>query len=107
LRSFNSGWTGLVALTFEWDEVKSKRNLEKHGVPFEEAKTVFNDPFSITVSDPDHSNDEDRFLDTGISSKGRVLVVWYTERKDRIRIIGCRVADPSERKEYEKGYKER
>lgn len=96
-----------MTLTFEWDELKSTRNLEKHGVSFEEAKTVLNDPFSMTISDRDHSDGEDRYLDIGISSKGRVLVVWYTERKDSIRIIGCRVADPSERKEYEKGYKER
>ncbi len=96
-----------MTLTFEWDDPKSTRNLEKHGVSFEEAKTVFNDPFSVTISDPEHSDDEDRYLDIGISSKGRVLVVWYTERRDNIRIIGCRVADPSERKEYEKGYKER
>lgn len=96
-----------MALSFEWDEVKSLRNLEKHGVSFEEAKTVFNDPFSLTVSDPDHSDDEDRYLDIGISSKGRVLVVWYTERKDNIRIIGCRVANPTEREKYEKGCRER
>ena len=62
-----------MKLTFEWDEAKSKRNFIKHGVVFEEAKTVFNDPFYITIDDPDHSNDEERFIDIGISSKGRVL----------------------------------
>ena len=66
-----------MALTFGWDEDKSKRNVRKHGVPFEEAKTVFNDPFAITINDPDHSAGEERYLDTGLSSKGRVLVVWY------------------------------
>jgi uncharacterized DUF497 family protein len=69
-----------MTLTFEWDEDKSKRNFRKHEVIFEEAKTVFNDPFSITIDDPDHSGDEDRYLDIGLSSKGRMIVVWYTER---------------------------
>ncbi len=91
-----------MTLTFEWDEAKSKRNFIKHGVVFEEAKTVFNDPFSITIDDPDHSNDEERFIDIGISSKGRVLVVWYTERNENIRIIGCRKVTKTERIIYEK-----
>ena len=81
-----------MGLTFEWDEDKSKRNVRKHGVTFEEAKTVFNDPFEITIDDPDHSDDEDRYLAIGISLKGRLLVVWYTERNENIRIIGCRKA---------------
>ena len=92
-----------MELTFEWDENKSKRNLKKHGVDFEEAKTIFNDPFAITIDDPDHSVVEERYLDIGLSSKGRMLVVWYTERNDNIRIIGCRKAIRSERKIYEKG----
>ena len=90
-----------MALTFEWDEEKSKRNVRKHGVTFEEAKTVFNDPFAITIADPDHSAEEERYLDIGLSVKERVLVVWYTEREENIRIIGCRRATPSERKTYE------
>jgi uncharacterized DUF497 family protein len=49
-----------MALTFEWDENKSKQNFKRHGVTFVEAKTVFNDPFAITIEDPDHSDDEDR-----------------------------------------------
>ena len=91
-----------MALTFEWDENKSDRNLKKHGVDFEEAKTIFNDPFAITIDDPDHSVEEDRYVDIGLSSKGRMLVVWYTERNDNIRIIGSRKAARSERKIYEK-----
>jgi len=91
-----------VALTFEWDEAKSKRNQQKHGVTFAEAKTVFNDPHAITIGDPDHSVKEERFLDIGFSSKSRLLVVWYTERGETIRIIGCRKATKSERKSYEK-----
>lgn len=90
-----------MTLTFEWDEYKSKRNFRKHEVTFEEGKTVFNDVFSVTIVDPDHSGDEERYLDIGLSSKGRVLVVWYTERNENIRIIGCRKATRSERKTYE------
>jgi len=91
-----------MPLKFEWDENKSKLNLKKHRVDFKEGKTVFNDPFAITIDDPDHSDLEERYIDIGISSKGRILVVWYTERNDNIRIIGCRKATRSEREQYEK-----
>ena len=64
-----------MALTFEWDEEKSKENLRKHGVSFNEAKTVFNDPFGMTIADPDHSLREDRYIDMGMSSRGRILTV--------------------------------
>lgn len=90
-----------MALTFEWDEKKARRNVNKHGVPFEEGKTVLNDPFAVTISDPDASEQEDRYLDIGLSCKGRLLVVWYIEREDNIRIIGCRKATRSERRTYE------
>ena len=90
-----------MALTFEWDENKSKQNFNKHGVTFVEAKTVFNDPFAITIEDPDHSDKEDRYLDIGLYFKGKMLVVWYTERDDSIRIIGCRKAKRFERNAYE------
>jgi uncharacterized DUF497 family protein len=90
-----------MSLTFEWDQIKSEINERKHGIPFEEAKTVFNDPFSITINDPDHSDEEFRYIDIGLSSKNRFLVVWYTERNENIRIIGCRKATKSERKIYE------
>jgi len=92
-----------MALTFEWDEIKSKLNFKKHGVDFDEAKTIFNDPYGITIDDPDHSYAEERYLDIGISSTGRMLIVWYSERNENIRIIGCRRAIRSERKIYEKG----
>jgi uncharacterized DUF497 family protein len=55
-----------MALKFEWDENKSKLNLKKHGIDFEEGKTVFNDPFAITINDPDHSSLEERYLEIGI-----------------------------------------
>ena len=89
-----------MELTFEWDELKARGNEAKHGISFEEAKTVFNDPFALTIFDPDHSEEEDRFIDVGLSSMGQILVVWYTERNDNIRIIGCREATKSERKSY-------
>ncbi len=92
-----------MKLDFEWDEEKAKINFKKHGVSFEEAITVFLDPFSITMLDPDHSEDEERYVDLGISDKERVLVVIYTERRSNIRIISCRKAASSERKLYEKG----
>ena len=93
----------LMKLRFEWDEEKAKANLKKHRVSFEEATTVFLDPFSMTIPDPDHSVEEQRFIDIGSSDKGRVLVVVYTERGSNIRIISCRKATPSERTLYEEG----
>ena len=90
-----------MALTFEWDEIKAEENFGKHGISFEEAKTVFNDPLSITIYDPDCSTDEDRFLDVGLSSTGRILVVSYTERGKNIRLISGREATRKERKNYE------
>ncbi len=90
-----------MALMFEWDEGKAKENAMKHKVSFEEARSVFNDPFSITIYDPDHSADEDRYIDVGLSSKGRVLVVSYVERGENIRIISSREATGKERKDYE------
>ena len=92
-----------MKLNFEWDEEKAKTNFKKHRVSFDEAITVFLDPFSITIPDPDHSVDEQRSLDIGSSDKGRVLLVVYTERRSNIRIIGCRKATLSERKLYEEG----
>ncbi|MFQ5881614.1 MAG: BrnT family toxin [Candidatus Methylomirabilales bacterium] len=80
----------------------SLANLKNHRVGFEEATTVFSDPFSITIPDPDHPT-EQRYADIGNSDKGRVLVVVYTERGETIRIISCRKATPAERRRYEEG----
>jgi len=88
---------------FEWDEEKAQANLRTHKVSFDEATTVFSDPFSITIPDPDHSTDEERYIDIGTSDKGRLLVVSYTERGTNIRIISCRKATPNERRRYEEG----
>ena len=90
-----------MSLTFEWDEHKARESLSKHKVRFEEARTVFADPFSITIPDPDHSADESRFVDVGYSSVGRVLIVVYTERQPNIRNISCREATRAERRAYE------
>jgi uncharacterized DUF497 family protein len=92
-------------MQFEWDRGKAEKNLKKHRVSFEDAVTVFLDPFSITNPDPDHSAYEQRYIDIGRSDDGRVLVVVYTERSSNIRIISCRKATPSERKFYERGGK--
>ena len=90
-----------MPLRFEWDEQKAKSNLAKHGVEFEEASTVFADPLSSTIHDPDHSLFEDRFIIVGQSIRRRVLVVVHTDRSDSIRIISARPANRRERKDYE------
>ena len=87
--------------TFEWDETKAKENLRDHHVDFDEAETVFDDLLSITIPDPDHSEDEERFVDIGESDSGRVLVVSYTERGRNIRLISARLASRAERRKYE------
>jgi uncharacterized DUF497 family protein len=78
-----------MALRFEWDNRKADSNLRAHAVSFREATTVFADPLSITISDPDHSMAEMRFIDIGLSHRGRLLVVSYTERGNRIRLIAA------------------
>ena len=92
-----------MALPFEWDPEKATENRRKHGVTFTEASTVFGDPLSITIPDPGHSRRESRFLDLALSQRGRLLVVSYTERRDRIRIISSRPATRRERRLYEEG----
>ena len=90
-----------MKLTFEWDEEKAEANLRKHRVSFEEARTVFGDPLSITMADPTHSPGEERFVDIGCSVRQRILVVVYAERGANIRIISCRKATQHERERYE------
>jgi uncharacterized DUF497 family protein len=85
----------------EWDAGKARRSARKHGVTFEEAATVFLDPFELTVFDPDHSSQEDRYLSIGVSSSGRLLVVGYTERRGKIRVIFARRATMREQMDYE------
>jgi len=90
------------AVRFAWDESKAIENQRKHGVSFAEAATVFADENGRMKHDPDHSQDEDRFLLLGFSSKLRVLIVChaYRENDEVIRIITARKATPNERKQY-------
>ena len=88
-------------MEFEWDPEKAAVNVKKHGVEFAEAMTIFGDPLELTIADPDHSEDEPRFLSIGLSAGGRLLVVAYTERTGRMRIINAREASSQERKNYE------
>ena len=90
-------------MEFEWNPDKEKANIENHGVDFTEAATVFGDPMESTIADPDHSVGEFRYLSMGHSSLNRILVVSYTERGERYRIISARVASPKERRQYESG----
>lgn len=89
--------------TFDWDDEKAIFNLEKHGVSFEEAATVFGDPLATTRPDHDHSFDEERWLTMGQSARQRLVLVWHTNYGDSLRLIGARVATPSERRAYESG----
>lgn len=90
-------------MDFEWDDRKADYNLQKHGVSFREAATVFYDPLAITFTDPDHADDEDRFIVIGMSAHGRLLMVAHTDRGNRIRIISARTLKPKERRLYESG----
>lgn len=90
-------------MEFEWDSEKERINSTKHGVNFTEAVTVFGDPLELTITDPDHSEAEFRFISIGMSSAGRLLVVGYTERGERARIITARLASAREHKQYESG----
>ena len=88
-------------MRFAWDEKKAATNLVKHGVSFEEAVTVFGDPLSDTFPDPDHSDNEQRFIIIGSSESGKILVVAHTDDEETVRIISAREATYGERKSYE------
>jgi len=92
-------------MEFDWDPNKAASNLKKHKVSFEEATTVFGDPLSISVPDPDHSWEENRYLTVGTSDRGRLLIAAHTEEEgsERIRIISARPLTRRERKAYEEG----
>ncbi|MGB5623799.1 MAG: BrnT family toxin [Gammaproteobacteria bacterium] len=89
-------------LRFEWNDRKEKENLKKHGIAFQEAKSAFLDENARVIADPEHSEDEDRFVLLGLSIKLRLLVVvhCYRENDQLIRIISARKADRSERRQY-------
>ncbi len=90
-------------MRFEWDPAKAASNVQKHGVTFEEASSVFYDPLAATGDDPDHSSEESRCVTFGMSSAGRLLVVAHTEQGEIMRIISARPATPAERRLYEEG----
>jgi uncharacterized DUF497 family protein len=97
-----------MKIVFEWDENKARVNLQKHKISFDEARTIFIDPFLVTFVDEIHSEKEERFISIGLSENNRVLLAVHTEREEKaeevvIRIISCRKATTAERKTYEKG----
>ncbi len=85
-------------MSFEWDHNKATINLDKHGVDFVDAATVFDDSNAVTIDDPDHN--EERFVTIGMDAYGRILVVVYTWRGNVIRIISARKATKYEQKQY-------
>jgi hypothetical protein len=90
---------------FEWDDQKNRSNFKKHGIWFEEAQTVWVDSKSLEFFDPEHSDDETRFIRIGHSAKGRILLVVFCERADSsvVRILSARKATAREARDYEKG----
>ena len=92
-----------MGIRFEWDPAKAGQNESKHGVSFYEAASVFGDPLSLTILDPDHSQQETRFITMGTSIDDRLLVVVHVDRGERIRIISARKATARERRQYEEG----
>jgi uncharacterized DUF497 family protein len=91
----------MYGIAFEWDRRKDSANQRKHGVGFVEATTVFDDPLSITIPDPDHTIDEERFVIVVMSSERSLLIVVHTIRGERIRLISARPATKHERRNYE------
>jgi len=87
---------------FEWDEAKNKANIKKHGISFEEAESVFYDEYALLKADPDHSENEDRFLLLGLSARLRLLLVCHCFEVDDglIRVISCRKASRKEKPLY-------
>lgn len=89
-------------MSFDWDDAKAASNETKHGVTFAEAASIFEDPLSLTIRDMQHSEDEERWIILGQSSRGRLLVVVHTERGDTLRIISARLATRQEIRNYER-----
>ncbi len=90
-----------MGLEFSWDPVKATLNLRKHGVAFSEAVTVFGDPLSRTMLDPDHSVGERRYIIIGRTDAGRLLVIIHRDHEDLVRLISARVATRRERRQNE------
>ena len=83
-----------MSIKFEWNQRKARSNVRKHGIDFDEATTVFADLLSITIPDPDHSENEERWVTMGLSNRQRLLVLVHTEEAETIRIISVRRAPP-------------
>lgn len=92
-----------MSYKFEWDPVKAASNLRDHTVSFDEVSTVFGDPLAMLMADPDHSEEEERYLLLGASLPGRLLVVSFAERPPKTRLISARKATRRERRQYEEG----
>jgi len=90
-------------MKFEWDENKAKSNVVKHGITFLEAVTIFADPYLLFTEDSQHSQQEEREWAVGETENGSLIVVVFTIRDEKIRIISARKATKSERKQYEQG----
>ena len=85
---------------FEWDQNKNAKNIKKHGISFDEAALIFDDPMFITVIDEEHSIDEERYITIGLSTDGKLLLVAHTDRQGKIRLISARKATKKEEKFY-------
>ena len=90
-------------MNFEWDNNKAAKNLNKHGVSFREAASVFGDPLALTFEGPDHSIDEHRMLTFGVTRTGKMVIVSHTQRNGLMRIISARLMEKHERHIYEDG----
>ncbi|MCP9494328.1 MAG: BrnT family toxin [Pyrinomonadaceae bacterium MAG19_C2-C3] len=88
-------------MNVDWDDNKADSNLSKHGIGFDDAVTVFDDPLARTRDDPDHSVDERRFVTIGRTQSDNLIVVCHTMTDEEIRIISAREAEPVERRDYE------
>jgi len=88
-------------MKFAWDQSKAASNLKKHGVSFEEARTVFDNPLAVIFDDEAHSVDEQREIIIGHSRQNRLLLIGFTERSGNVRIISARLATRNEREDYE------
>jgi len=85
---------------FEWDQNKNAKNIKKHGISFDEAATIFDDPMFITVIDEEHSIDEERYITIGLSTYGKLLLVAHTDRQGKIRLISARKATKKDENFY-------
>jgi uncharacterized DUF497 family protein len=90
-------------MEFEWDPKKANSNTRRHGTAFEEAATIFGDPLAITFNDPDHYEDEERYITFGLSDQKRLLMVSHTDRGKKTRIISARLMSRKEQRIYEEG----